>query len=264
MQELEYITFIIPLRVDSEERRTNLDAVLNYFCKYKEVKIMVLEADTELRYQPRIEHPGFTCQFVEDHNPIFYRTRYLNRMLREVRTPVAGIWDSDAIVRMEQVAEAVKHCMTGSVLCYPYDGRYYYVSPYFSRLYKETGDFDVLVKNESLYGLPAGFYAVGGAFTIQVEKYLSAGGENENFYGWGPEDTERRERITTLSLPVSRTSGCLYHLCHPRGFNSEYANEERAVANLREYLKICRMNRKELEDYILTWPWMNKELRTKS
>ena len=255
MKELENITIIIPLRIDSEERRTNLDAALDYLLSFTGINVMLLEADTEQKYVNKNDYSGLTYKFVEDNDPIFYRTRYLNRMLYNVKTPVAGIWDSDVIVPMEQVVEAVRNCLAGDALCYPFDGRFYAVSDSLSRIYKETRNFDTLSLNESQHWLMHGRYSVGGAFTVSVERYLSAGGENEHFYGWGPEDTERRERIYNLVLKVSRVAGCLYHLHHPRGMNSNFANRERAIANRREYLKICRMNRQELEEYISTWSW---------
>ena len=253
---MENITIVIPIRIDSEERRTNLDAVIDYLCQYPDMKIIVLEADKERRYVPRIERPNISYDFVEDHDFIFHRTRYLNRMLRNVKTPVSGIWDSDVIVPMEQIVESVKRCMSGATLCYPYDGCFFYVNPDISLSYKETGAFDMLVENESQYFSYKGLYFVGGAFTVNVRKYLSAGGENEYFYGWGPEDTERRERICNLGLKVSYVGGSLYHLYHPRNVNSRYADPEHEVANRREYAKVCRMNRRELEEYISTWPWL--------
>jgi len=259
MKELEDITIIIPLRVDSEERRTNLDASLAYLCQYTGIKIIVIEADSEPQYNPQVTHSGFSYIFVEDHDPIFYRTRYLNRILRTVSTPVAGVWDSDVIVPMKQVAEAVRHCTGEVTLCYPFDGRFCAVSEHLSLLYKETKNLDILAQNESLHWLMHGRYSVGGAFTVHVNRYMAAGGENEYFYGWGPEDTERRERICNLGLKLTSTTGCLYHLHHPRGMNSNFANRERALANRREYIKICRMNRYELNKYISTWPWVNQK-----
>jgi hypothetical protein len=178
-------------------------------------------------------------------------------MLRDVQTPVAGIWDSDVIVPVDQIVEASQRCIADDTLCYPFDGRFYAVSDRFSRLYKETGNIDTLTKSESLHWLMHGRYSVGGAFVVNVKRYLSAGGENEYFYGWGPEDTERRERIVNLGLKISRTDGCLYHLHHPRGMNSNFVNHEKAITARQEYLKICRMNRYELEEYISKWSWIN-------
>ncbi|MDD4697516.1 MAG: galactosyltransferase-related protein [Fermentimonas sp.] len=259
MKEKDLITIIIPVRIDSEERRTNLDAVLDYLCEYAGLKVVLLEADSKPQYNLQKEYSNIVCNFIKDDDPIFHRTRYINSMLRNIHTPIAGIWDSDVIVPVKQIIEAVKHCMKDITLCYPFDGRFYAVSANFSRLYNETGSFDILSRNESLHWLMHGRYSVGGAFVVNLEKYLSAGGENEYFYGWGPEDTERRERIANLGLKIDRVPGCLFHLHHPRGINSNFANRERESCNRREYLKICGMYRHELEEYISMWPWYNKK-----
>lgn len=52
--------------------------------------------------------------------------------------------------------------------------------------------------------------SVGGAFLVNKTKYLETGGENEGFYGWGPEDVERVKRLEILELPIARTKGALY------------------------------------------------------
>jgi hypothetical protein len=176
-------------------------------------------------------------------------------MLRNLQTPIAGVWDSDVIVPMDQVIKAMQYCMSVATLCYPFDGRFYAVSEQLSQQYKDTRDFGILSSNHSRHWLLHGRYSVGGAYLVNVKEYLQAGGENEHFYGWGPEDTERRERIYNLGLQVYRVNGCLYHLHHPR-CNSNFANRESAIVNRREYIKICRMYQSELEAYIATWSWM--------
>lgn len=46
----------------------------------------------------------------------------------------------------------------------------------------------------SLYMVEGVIGAVGGAIFVQTNKYLQAGMENEDFYGWGLEDGERHYR----------------------------------------------------------------------
>ena len=114
-----------------------------------------------------------------------------------------------------------------------------------SELIGHIGDFQ----------LPAGDYSVGGAFLVNKYMYLNAGGGNENFYGWGPEDLERFRRIKILGLPVYRATGCLFHLHHPRNENSGFATPELEVSNRKEFLKICGMTQLELYQYIHSWTW---------
>ena len=98
-----------------------------------------------------------------------------------------------------------------------------------------------------------GPHSVGGAFLVNRKVYLEAGGENECFYGWGPEDAERVKRMEVLGLPVCRANGSLFHLYHPRGKNSWYQNKEIEKRNRLEFLKVCGMTREELQEYVRTW-----------
>ena len=97
--------------------------------------------------------------------------------------------------------------------------------------------------------------SVGETFIVNRQRYMEAGGENENFYGWGPEDAERFKRIEILQEPVARIQGPLFHLYHPRGINSTFGHDERDKRNVRELVNICRMDTGQLKKYIDTWVW---------
>lgn len=73
--------------------------------------------------------------------------------------------------------------------------------------------------------LPYGSEMGGGAIFIKREKfdYAGAGGENEGFYGWGPEDWNRLEKWKRLGLKIQRTDGFLFHLTHPRDLNGGHS-----------------------------------------
>ena len=102
-----------------------------------------------------------------------------------------------------------------------------------------------------------GNLSTGGGFIVDTKKYLQAGGENEFFLGWGPEDYERVNRMEILySQPIYRAKGGMYHLWHPRSLNSWYANEQYEINGKKELLKVCGMNGDELRSYIDTWPWL--------
>lgn len=70
----------------------------------------------------------------------------------------------------------------------------------------------------------------------------------------GPEDAERLRRTLILGHKVKWTSNNpAYHLFHPRNKNSNFFDEETEIATRYELIKICNMDRKELEEYIKTW-----------
>ncbi|RDU49070.1 hypothetical protein DWU89_11195 [Parabacteroides acidifaciens] len=250
------VSIVIPLRIDSPERVRNLDVLLSGLCKMKFKEIILLEADETARYKLKIDNPCVRYVFVQDDDPVFYRTRYLNQLLQMAHSPIVGIWDTDVIIPEYQIMDAVKRIHSGkAVMAYPYDGRFCALTEAQSIDFTDNGMVSELIGHIGDFQLPAGDYSVGGAFLVNKYMYLNAGGENENFYGWGPEDLERFRRIKILGLPVYRATGCLFHLHHPRNENSGFATPELEVSNRKEFLKICGMTQLELYQYIHSWTW---------
>lgn len=242
------ISIVIPLRVDSKERSDNLNFILSLLLQMPFVEVDILEADVEQRFHLFHHDERVRYRFVEDGDPVFHRTRYLNRLLLAARHPIAGIWDTDVIIPSAQLTAAIEQIRLGSVMSFPYDGRFIFLNKKESLAVCE--DVSVLEKMEISYG---GRPSVGGAFLVDRDKYLEAGGENELFYGWGPEDAERVKRLEILELPISRVEGPLFHLYHPRGMNSDFDYGERDKRNLQALLDTCRMTKPELLKKISSW-----------
>lgn len=80
--------------------------------------------------------------------------------------------------------------------------------------------------------------------------YIEAGGDNEKFTGWGPEDLERFKRWEVRGYRVHRTEGAIFHLHHHRGANSGYFNQELYRTTVRALLETCRETGEYDEIYI--------------
>lgn len=253
-------TFVIPIRVDSKERERNLDILLKSLAFMEKVHILVAEGDDKRRYYLKKDYPNVKYYFYEDPDPVFYRTKYLNRLLEMAETEIVGIWDTDVVIPEEQIKEAIKAVRDGSaVMSFPFDGRFCMLAPEGTDIYLKNRSIAALQKAVELWSMPYGEYSVGGAFLVNRRIYLKCGGENEHFYGWGPEDAERVKRMEILGMPVFRSEGPLFHLFHPRNANSGFATKELEYRNRKEYLKVCSMTKSELFQYIQTWPWKMSE-----
>ncbi|MCD7916218.1 MAG: hypothetical protein LUG96_13795 [Tannerellaceae bacterium] len=197
---LKDTTFIIPIRVDSIIRLENLflsiDSVLNYF----ETNIIILEAASYNNGLIKFFLKGKgTYNFIEDNDPIFHKTKYLNIMAKKVTTPYIAIWDVDIILDPHQIIDAIQQLREEKCdVAYPYSGTFLDTSDILRKHYLIHQDLDFLKKNSakmnSLYTVEGVLGAVGGAVFIKTNKYFYAGMENENFYGWGLEDGERHYR----------------------------------------------------------------------
>ena len=258
LDRLTDVTFVIPVRIDSPERSRNMDILVDFFIRHFDSTVLVLEADSHQRYVTKNNNSRIRYFFEEDRHPIFQRTLYLNHLYREVNTSMTAGWDADILVTPEQIVNTVKQIRTGNAtMGLAYDGHAYQTPPELINLYNETQNLEVLIQKTEKFKPMNADLSVGGAFIFNTEKYLQAGGENEFFLGWGPEDIERVKRIEILySQPVYRAKGCAFHMWHPRFINSGYADRQYEINGKKEYLKICAMTADELRKYIQSWPWL--------
>ena len=249
--DLTDITFLIPVRIDSPDRQENLKLVLEFIKKHFDTNIIVLEADKK----EQVHHPLIDRKiFIEDHNPVFHRTKYLNQMTKKTSTPYLAIWDTDVLVLFTQIELALIQLRSRKAdMVFPYDGRFYFTPAMFRQLYQQHKTMDVFEQNEDKFSLPAGKHSVGGAFMVNRDAYLNVGMENENFYGWGQEDVERVKRWEILGYRIKRIYGALYHLHHPRMGNSWYGSKAIEYNNRKELIRICRMQTCELLTEIEQW-----------
>lgn len=246
MDVTKELTIVIPLRIDSKEREENVNTVVRHLLDNTCVQIILLEADNNQKYHPLI-HPNVTYHFLQDNNETFFRTRYINKLLTLASTPIVGVWDSDVLLPVSQIHAAIHKIKEGNTLCIPYGGKCIGLNGNESNLVRLHPEKLVTFENKS------GSYSVGGAFIVNKEDYLIAGGENEVFDGWGPEDIERIKRLEILEYKTCRIPGNLYHLHHPTGKNSYYKNEEKERYYLQVLLGICRKNKQELLEDIKQW-----------
>lgn len=156
-------------------------------------------------------------------------------------TSYVAVWDTDAIAPAEQIIIAIKRLhKEHAVMSFPYDGRFFLCDKVSSDLFKRMLVIDILLKSAPVMRLMYGYHSVGGAYIVNKEMYMKAGGENENFYGWGPEDAERLKRLEIMNLQIQYSNGPLFHLWHSRGKNSWYANHKIEIRNRREFIETCK------------------------
>ena len=259
MNRLADVTFVVPVRIDSFERSRNLDVLIDFLIRYFDSNILIMEADSQRRYFVKNGNRRIHYFFERDPRPIFQHTRCMNLLYPKVDTAMIAGWDVDAIVIPEQIIDAVKQVRCGNaVMAIAYNGFMYKTTQKLAQIFRKTQNLDILIRSEDDLIPVYGDLSTGGAFIVNTEKYLEAGGENEYFFGWGCEDFERVKRMEILfSQPIYFAMGGLFHLWHPRGLNSWYADQQYEINGKKEFLKVCGMNMIELRDYIKSWPWLD-------
>ena len=259
--DLKDATFIVPIRIESDDRLRNVITTLCFLLSNFDTNIIVHEVDKESIFNkdalPQIKEylendiSSLTHIFEQSDSPSFHRQRVLNDMLMKANTSVVVNYDCDILLPIESYVSAYNLLLSKeSDVVYPY-GYGDYQKQIFaddelvSDFLNSDFDFEILEQKSKIYMSQYGFVQF---FNRQV--YIDGGMENENFVAYAPEDVERFYRFTTLGYNVSRVDSVVYHLEHKRTENSWFNNPYMQTNN-GEWEKIQKMESKELKNYIL-------------
>lgn len=244
---LQDVTFLILVRLDSIERMENILVVTSQLCKHFETNITVLEASKYCNgILKKALNRRVNYYFVRDNDPVLYKTFYFNKMALEVKTPYMAIWDTDIAVDKKAVVDAIKILRGHADVVYPYDGCCYNVSSIIRDLYLIRNDIRILYRNKNKMEILHNRALVGGAVFVRTDKYKCCGMENEKHYGWGNDDFDRYYRFVNLGMNIHRNENPLFHLYHPRLKNSDYRSILHNQNTKRELAKTENSSRDEL------------------
>mgnify|MGYP001474990905 FL=1 len=231
-KDLKDCTFIIPIRIESNDRLRNIITVLCYLNSVFDTNIIVKEVDTDSKFDkqalPQItEYCGDVSNinyiFEQSDDPLFLREKILNEMLILTKTKVIVNYDCDMILPIDTYLESYRRIMEDeSDMIYPYgEGR-----GYLSKVnttdtlvsdFLNDDDYDLSILKRSSVPDNAGY---GWIQFLSRDVYFEGGMENENFMGSAPDDYERHHRFKTLGYRVHRINSEVFHLEHARGMNS--------------------------------------------
>lgn len=251
MINLKDATFLIPLRIESEDRMRNIITTLVYLLSIFDTTIIIKEFDKASVFNqsvlPQLKEAltkeqidNIVHVFESSDNYIFHRTKLINDMIMMSSTKVVVNYDTDILLPQKSYVDAVNRILVGdSKVVYPYGyGDYQYQvnanDHIVSEFINSDFDFNILKSVSRKWDAKFGFCQ----FFDRIE-YIKFGMENENFVSYGYEDDERYFRFNKLSK-VSRLEEEIFHLEHSRTSNSWFTNphienNKKLWETLREY-----------------------------
>lgn len=246
-------TFLLLIRIDSIQRLENIRAVTDHLTRNFDTRIVVLEAD---RYNNKmlqsLLNRKVQYEFIEDKDPVLYKTKYFNRLAESLTTPFFSIWDADMIASPKQISETVLQLRNGAAdVAYPYSGFCYETSEIIRRLYLIKKDTRVLMRHRNKMKQLYDKEHPGGAVMMNTVFFLNTGMENEKYYGWGHDDFDRYYRWKGLKAKMYRHPGFLYHLAHPRNVNSSFRSKDHTEISFAELNKTHNSSKEELEKELM-------------
>jgi len=244
---LQDCTFIIPVCIESEDRKKNFITVYDYLSRNFETNIIVYESSIE-PIVPELIRDDITYIYQNVVDKSFHRTKYLNRMLSMVNTNVTVNYDVDVILPIESYLIAYKKILRQS-----YDLVYPFAMGKFQKKVNTSGR-DKLINHASLNELSNQDYSdciceYGHCQFLNTESYKKFGWENEHFISYGPEDRERYNRFNKFDTKLMHLDkGFVYHIEHSRGNDSSDKNPH-FKSNNDLYEQLSKMNQSQLNTY---------------
>jgi hypothetical protein len=261
------LTSIIPIKIDSEQRKKNIDITLRYLLQNTNSKIIITECDdfqkldVSLYNSDRIKY-----KFEKIKNNFFHRTRLINQMLNEVDTPVVANYDADVVLPKTTYEIAEQLILTNQVdVIYPYkfntlqpngyyDGlgqiRIFSYTPGLDKFYKTLNIDDLKPDQRSPW--PSQY---GHVQFFNTECYIKGFMENENYIHWCPEDVERGIRFQKLGYRVIWIDSLVYHQEHPAS-NQPKPSNFNEMDKLHSYL--ITGHKEAIEDYYKNQEYLQK------
>ena len=269
--DLKEATFIIPVRIESEDRMRNVLTSIVFLLENFDTNIIIKEVDTTSVFEedilPQLKEfyddlSSLEHVFEKSEDPVFYRMHILNEMLAMTTTKVVVNCDCDILLPVESYLESYRMIMDGEAdVVYPYGNGNYQKQVFandelVSEFLSNECDFSILENKSSISTSDFGWIQF---FNRKV--YIEGGMENENFRGSSPEDKERFYRFTTLGYNVKRLDNFIYHLEHSRGRNSwptSIQGNPYMQQNFELWNALQSMNKEQLLDYYSNQEYLKK------
>ena len=226
------LTFLIPTRIETEDRLRNIISSVSYLLRHIPAKIIVKEVSNhptfKFRALPEIKKyantDNLTFLFEETNEPLFCKSKVLNDLIVASDTKVVANYDADCILPISSYHQAYSMIESNQAdVVYPYGcGIYQWRAEYTPKIYDEFVnilDVSTLDRRKSLSNA-----TIGWTQFVNREKYIDSYMMNENFISWGCEDDEFYYRMSILGNRIARVDDYVYHLEHSRTYNSWFSN----------------------------------------
>jgi len=229
------LTFLIPTKLESEDRVRNLTTVLTYLLSKFDAFVFVKECDYSPKFETYISSyliqkfghipSNFSYFYEEQTSKFFHKTKLLNDLLQLSTTDVVCNYDTDVLLPQSSIKTAYEMIANkSSDAVYPYGcGVYQKAVTYTEETFKQFISSDLNVSNLNSFST-VNNSTIGWCQFIRRENYINSFMMNENFHAWGPEDCELYYRLNFLGNKVDRINDYVYHLEHARSNDSWFSN----------------------------------------
>jgi predicted glycosyltransferase involved in capsule biosynthesis len=226
------LTFLIPTKIETEDRLRNIVSSVSYLLRHIQAKVLVKEVSNhptfKFRAIPEIKKyadiSNLEYLYEESNEPLFCKSKVLNDLIIAADTKIVANYDADCILPISSYYDAYNLINSEQAdVVYPYGcGIYQWRAEYNFEIYEQfvnVLDTSVLDNKKILSNS-----TIGWTQFVNRQKYIDSFMMNENFISWGCEDDEFYYRMSILGNRIARLDNYVYHLEHSRTHNSWFNN----------------------------------------
>lgn len=250
------LSFIIPIRVDSDDRINNCLAILRFLTThFPAAEIQLVEQDTVSRTAQVVAAYPSVCHDFELNTERFNKARAVNKGALAASRALICMCDSDILLHPEAIrtACAILRQKRGRIVI-PHNRIFVDISAAMKSEMMDSYDLDQYGTIRRFSDVPRRGDVTsrdcnGGIFLAEKQTLLLGGGLNTKMVSYGWEDTEfirRFDRLGYYTTMLPRYN--LVHLDHHRGADSRI--NEMFDVNKAEFDKVNAMPRARLEAYV--------------
>tara|TARA_Y100000310_G_C20661234_1_gene804909 strand:- start:368 stop:1240 length:873 start_codon:yes stop_codon:yes gene_type:complete len=279
------ITFCVFCRVDNQERKENLQAMVSFYRKFdKNVKFIISEDGKQSIVPSILELTENDVYTFTQNNDQWRKSEGYNKCIKLAKTNTLVFNDVDAIIHPDQIIEAHNQLNSNSDygLIYPYNGLFLCTDKDLKQEFiKGEFDYSILansfpdvfnnytcsqehdvnqlrqyLNHTSKCILIGHIDSKGGCVMGRRDNIIKCNGYNPLFKGWGYEDDEFPFRVSKLGYVVGRTTGVkkpCWHLHHFDGTGSPKETQPYYDENNDEVMRVQSMDKEQLEQYKTKW-----------
>jgi len=252
------LTFIIPIRVDTEDRVDNCLTVLRFLQQhFPDAETLLMEQDAEIKTQRIVASFPAVRRNFEHNTSRFSKSRAVNTGIELATRSLICMCDTDILLHPDAIRKAcsILRKKMGRVVI-PHNRIFVDVSGVKKAQIADTLDMDRYGRVRRFADAPGGEDVAtrdcnGGIFLAEKEVLLINGGLNQKMISYGWEDTEFIRRLDKLGYYTLMLADFnLVHLDHRRGTDSKI--NEMFDVNRAEFDKVNAMTRQQLQSYVDT------------
>ena len=253
--DIENMTFIFPIRIDSIEQLENFELNLCIMKNAFNSPIYILEIGIIQRIFLTMDTTKIRYEFIADNSKDRDLAKHINYMVKNTNTEILCVWNSETLIDPKQIKKSfyiisnfnVQLCYPGETLCFIDD-----VLLYLFKRNKEN--FDEMRKTLS----PAHYLSIPSyyaeVFLVRKIDYEHFGLENDKLHSCGFEALERIKRIEKLNGHIVFSKGPIYML-NKKNFKYLNLNHAYAVNDISEYIEVCESTSDQITERILNNPF---------